>query len=315
MNFLKFFIEGFILSLIEGFMIFKNGIENWFSVALNMFLLKRDVTCRIKNIGSVKLKKGKNYLNSSLFRALVFSNSKDLSQDHYDLLKSYLPQIDDEIITIINFEDKKEYKFLNKEVSVIFESFLFGEYDYIPYSGDGQKSLIDIGGNVADTAIYFANKGYDVIAFEPLPHIYEIAIKNISLNTSVKEKIIFVNKAVSCQNGTITINFNENDTAGAGEYTMANQQVTVETITINDIIEEYDIQPNTLKIDCEGCEVNIIKYSDLSMFKQIIMEYHTNNTGVDENILIDCLVNQGFELKNKRKSKKKGFGIIYMVKK
>lgn len=305
---------GPILSLIEGFIIFKNGIENWFSVALNMFLLKRAVNCKIKNIGSIKLKKGKNYLNSSLFRALIFSNSKDLSQDHYDLLKSYLPQIDNEIITVINFEDKKEFKFLNKEVSVIFESFLFGDYDYIPYS-DGRKSLIDIGANVGDTAIFFANKGYDVIAFEPLPHIYEIAIKNISLNPSVKEKIVFVNKAVSCHNGIIKINFNENDTAGASEYTIANKQVTVETITINDIIEEYDIQPNILKIDCEGCEANIIRYSDLSMFKQIIMEYHTNNTGVNENILIDCLVNQGFELKSQIKFKKKGMGIIYMVKK
>ena len=304
-----------ILSLIEGFIIFKKGIENWFSVALNMFLLKRDVNCKIKNIGSVKLKKGKNYLNSSLFRALIFSNSKDLSQEHYDLLKSYLPQIDDEIITVINFEDKNEFKFLNKEVTLIFESFLFGDYEYIPYSGGGQKSLIDVGANVGDTAIYFANKGYEVIAFEPLPHIYNIAIKNISLNPSVKEKIIFVNKAVSCQNGVITINFNENDTAGASEYTIANQQVTVETITINDIIEEYGIRPNILKIDCEGCEANIIKYSDLSMFEQIIMEYHTNNTGVDENILIDCLVNQGFELKSQVKFKKKGMGIIYMVKK
>ena len=110
------------MSLIEGFIIFKKGIENWFSVALNMFLLKRDVNCKIKNIGSVKLKKGKNYLNSSLFRALIFSNSKDLSQEHYDLLKSYLPQIDDEIITVINFEDKNEFKFLNKEVTLIFES-------------------------------------------------------------------------------------------------------------------------------------------------------------------------------------------------
>ena len=304
-----------ILSLIEGFIIFKKGIDNWFSVALNMFLLKRDVNCKIKNIGSVKLKKGKNYLNSSLFRALIFSNSKDLSQEHYDLLKSYLPQIDDEIITVINFEDKNEFKFLNKEVTLIFESFLFGDYEYIPYSGGGQKSLIDVGANVGDTAIYFANKGYEVIAFEPLPHIYNIAIKNISLNPSVKEKIIFVNKAVSCQNGVITINFNENDTAGASEYTIANQQVTVETITINDIIEEYGIRPNILKIDCEGCEANIIKYSDLSMFEQIIMEYHTNNTGVDENILIDCLVNQGFELKSQVKFKKKGMGIIYMVKK
>ena len=174
------------MSKIEGFKIFKNGIENWISVALNMIVLKKEVSCKIKNIGSVKLKEGKNYLNSSLFRALVFSNTKNLTNEHYDLLKAYLPQIDEDIITIINFEDKKEFKFLNKEVSLIFESFLYGDYEYIPYS-DGE-SLIDIGGNVGDTAIYFANKGYNVLAFEPLPNIYEIANKNIGLNPDIKNK-------------------------------------------------------------------------------------------------------------------------------
>ena len=88
----------------------------------------------------------------------------------------------------------------------------------------------------------------------------------------------------------------------------------METVTINDIIEEYAIEPNILKIDCEGCEVNIIKHSDLSMFKEIIMEYHTNVTKVDENILIDILKKQGFKLKNQLKYKHNGMGIIHMIK-
>ena len=90
----------YFMSKIEGFKIFKNGIENWISVALNMIVLIKEVSCKIKNIGSVKLKEGKNYLNSSLFRALVFSNTKNLTNEHYDLLKAYLPQIDEDIITI-----------------------------------------------------------------------------------------------------------------------------------------------------------------------------------------------------------------------
>ncbi len=301
------------MSLIEGFTIFRKGIENWFSVALNMFILKREVNCKIKNIGSVKLKKGKNYLNSPLFRALVFSSTKDLSAEQCDLLKTYLPQIDEDIVTITNFEDKNQFKFLNKEIGIIFESFLYGDYDYISYS-DGE-CLVDIGANVGDTAIYFANKGYNVFAFEPLPHICEIAKKNIELNPSIKEKITFINKAVSCKKGTLTINFNEGNTGGASQFTKASQQIDADTVTIEDVIKEYDIKPHILKIDCEGCEVNIIKYSDLSMFNQIIMEYHTNVTGVDENILIDALENQGFELKSQIKLKYDGMGIVYMIKK
>ena len=51
------------------------------------------------------------------------------------------------------------------------------------------------------------------------------------------------------------------------------------------------------------------------MFHQIIMEYHTNVTGMNEDILIDILKNQGFELKSQVKFKNKGMGIVYMINK
>jgi len=247
-----------------------------------------------------------------LFRALIFSNSKNLSKNQYELLKSYLPQIDNDIITVINYEDNNEFKFKNVEVSLIFESFLYGDYLKIPYTDN--SSLVDIGANIGDTAIYFANKGYNVYAFEPLPHICEIAKENIDLNPRLKDKITFVNKACSCRKGSISIHFNKNDTGGASEFQNASDSVEIETVTIREIIDEYSIKPDILKIDCEGCEVNIIKYSDLSMFNQIIMEYHTNITGVSENILIDILQNQGFNLESQIKFKNKGMGIIHMVK-
>lgn len=67
-------------------------------------------------------------------------------------------------------------------------------------------------------------------------------------------------------------------------------------------------------MDCEGCEVGIIKNSDLSYFSQIIFEYHTGMTGTDENILIDTLKDKGFKL-NKYNPKTESMGIIHMVKK
>ncbi len=301
------------MSLIEGFKIFKNGVENWFEVAIKMLILKKESECRIKNIGSVKLKKGKNYLNSSLFRAVIHSNTKELNNDQIDILKTYLPQIDNEIVTIINYEDNKKFKFTNNEISIIFERFLFEEYKEIPYSNDNEY-LIDVGANVGDSAIYFANKGYNVIALEPLPHICDIARKNIELNPDIKDQITFINKACSCKKGYTEINFNADDTAGANEYLPSNEKIKVETITIEDIIKEYDIKPSILKIDCEGCEVNVIKHSDLSMFKKIIFEYHTNITGVDENILVDILKKQNFKVVNQIKFKQDNVGIIYMEK-
>lgn len=59
--------------------------------------------------------------------------------------------------------------------------------------------------------------------------------------------------------------------------------------------------------------MNIIKNSDLSMFSEIIMEYHTNFTGVDENILIDILEKENFRLESIKKGNTEGMGIIHMV--
>lgn len=80
---------------------------------------------------------------------------------------------------------------------MIFEIFLNDDYKEVPYSEN--KILIDIGANIGDTPLYFANKGYEVYAFEPLPHIAKIAGENIELNPNLKNKITYVNKAVSCR--------------------------------------------------------------------------------------------------------------------
>ncbi len=301
------------MSIFKNYQLFKNGIENWFSVALNMLILKKPVECKIKNVGSIQIEGGENLLNSSLFRAVVSANSQDLTDEQLNILKTYLNQFKNDIITITNLEDGNKIKFHNNEVFTIFESFFYGEYEFVPYCED-EKILIDIGANIGDTALYFANKGYDVYAFEPLPQICEIAYKNIDLNPNLKERIKFFNKAVSYKNGTITISYDEKNSAITGEFNESDKKVEVEAITINDIINTFQIKPDVLKIDCEGCEVGIIKNSDLSMFSEIIMEYHTNFTSVPEDTLIKILEKQGFNLINIRKGETEGTGIIYMKK-
>lgn len=210
-----------------------------------------------------------------------------MSADQINVLKTYLNQIENDIITITNVEDKHEFKFLNYECGLILEIFLNGDYKDIHYGNN--KVLIDIGANVGDTPIYFANKGYTVYAFEPLPHIANIAKKNLELNHHVKDKITYINKAVSCKTGKLTVHYDESNTGGAGSYNNSETKIEVETLTLEDIIKEFNIKPDILKMDCEGCEVGIIKNSDLSYFSQVIFEYHTGMTGTNENILIDIL--------------------------
>ena len=67
-------------------------------------------------------------------------------------------------------------------------------------------------------------------------------------------------------------------------------------ITIKDILNDYDFSPDILKIDCEGCEFEIILNEDLSMFNDIIFEHHSELTGKDYKLLIHELKKQGFKI-------------------
>ncbi|WP_296804207.1 FkbM family methyltransferase [uncultured Methanobrevibacter sp.] len=58
------------------------------------------------------------------------------------------------------------------------------------------RYVIDIGGNIGDTALYFVKSGANVISFEPGKHLYELAVENVNLNPTLKDKITFVNKTI-----------------------------------------------------------------------------------------------------------------------
>lgn len=71
----------------------------------------------------------------------------------------------------------------------------------------------------------------------------------------------------------------------------------VDVITIADILREYNVKPDILKMDCEGCEFGIIEGSDLSMFNDVIFEHHSKMVKKDYRILVKKLENEGFKIK------------------
>lgn len=180
----------------------------------------------------------------------------------------------------------------------------------------GGETVIDIGANRGDTALFFANKNYNVIAFEPVGKLYETAINNLDLNPHIKDRIHLVQKAVSCKKGKIKLYFNGDLDLVSGEvsqYIKGKNTEIVETTTIKDILIEYNLKPYILKMDCEGCEYDIILKSDLSMFKYIYFEYHENLKNLKHEILIEKLEKQGFELFFKEELF--NVGIVKMIKK
>ena len=281
--------------------------KNWPQAFLFRLGFLNKIDINLRNIGRVKLTKTENNLLSSL----IIASLEELTNKQKKTIHTIISQKNDPIININGI------KIMNYELCLIIENFVLDQFDM--EKGNGEN-IIDIGANRADTALYFANKGYNVIGFEPVKDLFEKGIKNINLNKNLKNQIILVNKAIGCKNGKTKIFFNndlDNSSGDASSYLKEKENFEiVETITIEKILKDYNIKPYILKIDCEGCEVDIILNSDLSMFKEIYFEYHTPFTNVQPETMIKKLENQNFELITKNKMiLDSGFGIIKMINK
>ena len=140
------------------------------------------------------------------------------------------------------------------------------------------KVVIDIGGNIGDSAIYFALKGAKkVITVEPHPLAYNIANTNVLLN-SLESKIIVVNSAIGCENSFVRIDSSKLSVAGELAQDDGNDASTVVPVRrLKDLIQEYHIDDAVLKMDCEGCEYKVFDESDTSVlrhFSSMVIEYH-----------------------------------------
>jgi FkbM family methyltransferase len=152
--------------------------------------------------------------------------------------------------------------------------FLKNEYQYLPVKG---RTVIDIGTNIGDSAIYFALRGADkVIALEPLPSIYKTAKENIELN-NLSNKINVL--LAGCAGNTEYI-----DPAYESDISRYSDQFNpgkVPLLTLENILKDNKIMHNTgaiLKMDCEGYEYDIILPAPckiLRHFTHIQIEYHS----------------------------------------
>jgi FkbM family methyltransferase len=173
-----------------------------------------------------------------------------------------------------SFRSEKEVIVLKGGVSNgdVISVFLLGEYADLPVSG---KTVVDIGANIADSSIYFALRGASrVISFEPFPHIFEFAKKNVDKN-SLSDKILLVLAGCSGTLGSITVNRDDHEKWILRE---SRDGVRVPLLTIGSIVEHYNVKPGSiLKIDCEGCEYDTLlscDKKDLMPFSYIQIEYH-----------------------------------------
>ena len=137
------------------------------------------------------------------------------------------------------------------------------------------KTVIDIGGFIGDSALYFISKGAKkCITLEPYPSNFKILLKNIQKN-NLTDKIIPINGF--CSNTSKFSYFDEHYVGSSRSISKSTSGQKIKSFSLLDIHNKYDISDACLKIDCEGCEYEILDITPkkiIQMFSEIILEFH-----------------------------------------
>jgi len=173
---------------------------------------------------------------------------------------------------------------------------VFWELQYKFESKEEDWTVIDIGANIGDTALYFANlENVSIVhAFEPFRPTYQLALENLSLNKSAAQKIKLYNFGVSDRDYSCDINFSS-DISGcmttsddSRNAKLGLKKAVAETIYVKSISHLFKdiltpLPKNILmKIDCEGEEYKIFPEMDKQGFFKdvsvIMLEWHDGGT-------------------------------------
>jgi len=210
-----------------------------------------------------------------------------------------------------NYWEKNNIR-LKHLYDVIYEVFEDEDYGFLNVK---DKNVLDIGAFVGDSPIYFILKGAKkVYAIEPHPDAYNEMLENIKLN-NMEDKIIPVNIGISYEKDYINIYIKAVNTQGT-LLKPGNNGTKVPAGKLSDIIDKYNIDAQILKMDCEGCEYDIIlkDYDTIKEFEEIGFEYHANNTKIPVDKLLEKL-KKDFECKFIKDGTNKKIGIIHCIRK
>lgn len=311
--------------------------KNWFSAGLKYFLivkvLKKQASFTVKCQDGSILR-----LSHRLFGSLIYGFSNHMIQRIS--CKEEKAWINDFPISLSEFEvasvyavnlairwgwkyDEKEKCWVKDSIKLrhatVTEALLYEEYRVLDVNG---KDVIDIGSYVGDSAIYFALRGAKrIIAVEPHPRAFNEMIENIKLN-NLKNVIIPINAGLASKPGKICVEDSVIEATIGAYHKPGECGSSVPAITLSDIVKKFNIGNNAvLKMDCEGCEYDIIlnDYESIKLFNEILFEHHSYKTGIPVEVLLKIL-SRDFECRDvtmtsKYLKRQKGMGLIKCIKK
>ena len=89
---------------------------------------------------------------------------------------------------IIEVENGLKFYLDSITPGIIVEAFIQKIHNVNPSEDLNGKTVVDVGAECGDTAIYYASKGANVFSFEPVRAHYDAMVRNISLNSELSKK-------------------------------------------------------------------------------------------------------------------------------
>ena len=162
--------------------------------------------------------------------------------------------------------------------------------------------VLDIGAFVGDTALYYARRGAFVVAIEPLPSNYETMIRNLELNPELKPRVIPINAAISGEDGFVEFRYNATIDGGASTQGTGRFVTKVRSMMLSTLIRELEsrgidmskFRVRVLKVDCKGCEYELVNDDSLRLFDIVKIEYNSDLLNKTYHELKDKLEELGF---------------------
>ncbi len=170
------------------------------------------------------------------------------------------------------------------------EVFVDEEWGFLSVNG---RTVIDVGAFVGDSSIYFALRGAKkVIAVEPHPKAFSELLDNIRLNNLI-DVIIPINVAIGNQTwldipldvslDDIIDRIYEDKISFRSQFSNV---ARIKVISLTDLLKVTNVKPDVLKLDCEGCEYDVINDPSIGLFNELAIECHPYITGKS---LRDCV--------------------------
>lgn len=216
----------------------------------------------------------KAVINDEIIRRYVY-------EGNISLFQAILQACGDAEHNLIELKGGVKFEYNNiKELAIIFEELLINE-DYYFETEKKTPLIIDAGANVGLAIFYFKTlyPNSKIIAFEPMPKLYEIIVRNIERNHW--ENVEVYPYALNGTDGG-KCTFYVQDSGLAGSLEKRNQEgvdasrieeIEVECACLSKYMKET---VDYLKLDIEGSETKVIEeiQDNLANLQHIFIEFH-----------------------------------------